>query len=118
MLQPELLSADAERGWVLEHGVWRVDTGRRQLLAVKRQPTRMGVRSSTTGNVHGRSLGRQRSRAPLLSDPQEGDYRNFSPLPHAPLSPWILGRAPPRAGSHALPIITSAPAYLGRAHVL
>lgn len=40
-------------------GMWglEVDTRRRQLLAVKRQPARMGVRSSTTGNVPGRSLG-------------------------------------------------------------
>ena len=96
------VSVDVEKGWVLERGVWRVDTGRRQLLAVKRQSTRMGVRSSTIGNVHGRSLGRQRSRAPLLSDPQDGDC-HFSPLPHAPLSSWILGGAPPRAGSHAHP---------------
>ena len=68
-------------------GTWGLESGHkeRQLLAVKRQPARMGVRSSTTGNVPGRSPGPQRSRIPLLSDPKEGDC-HFSPLPQAPVS--------------------------------
>ena len=66
------VSVTVDRGWVLERGVWRADPGRGLLFAWKRQPEGMGVRSSTTRNVRGRSLGLHRNRAPLLSS-----------LPHA-----------------------------------
>ena len=49
------VSPGADRGWVMESGVWRMDPGRGQLLAVKRQHEGIGVRSSTTGNVFRRS---------------------------------------------------------------
>ena len=57
-------------GWVLEHGVLRVDPGKGWLLAKKRQSEGTGVRSSTTGKVCGRSPSQHRSRAILLSGAQ------------------------------------------------
>ena len=37
--------------WMLESWVWRMDPGRRQVLAVKRQPEGTGLMNSTTGKV-------------------------------------------------------------------
>lgn len=64
------VSPGVERGWVLESGIWRVDPGRGQLLAVKRQPEGTGVKSSTTRKVCGRNPGHYRSKASLLSGVQ------------------------------------------------
>ena len=49
--QPSLscVSAGVEGGWVLEHGVWRMDLGREQQLAMKKQPKGTRVRNSTKG---------------------------------------------------------------------
>ena len=49
-------------GRVLESGAWSSDPGRGQMLAVKRQSEGTGVRSSTTGNVCGKSPGHRRTR--------------------------------------------------------
>ena len=67
------VSAGADGGWVLEPGVWRADPGRGLLLAAKREPEGMGVQSSTSRNVCGRSPG-----------------HHCSPLAHAP-APASLG---------------------------
>ena len=64
------LSASVHGGWGLEHGVWRADPGKGLLLAARRQPEGMGVRSSANVKAHGRSGDHHRSEAPLLSDTQ------------------------------------------------
>ena len=95
----------------MESRVWRVDPGRGQLLAVKRQHEGIGVRSSTTGNVFRRSyrntsdfsrrsyrttsLGHYRSKVPLLSGMQGGVPPLQPPsLPASLMPPWALGGAP------------------------
>ena len=54
-VQPSLrcMSAGVDGVWVLECGTWRADLGRGLLLPSRRQPERMGVGSSTTGNALG-----------------------------------------------------------------
>ena len=42
--QPERVSTTADKGWVLECGVWRADPGRGLQLAVRKHPEGMGVR--------------------------------------------------------------------------
>ena len=42
--QPERVSTAADKGWVLECGVWRADPGRGLLCAVRRHPEGTGVR--------------------------------------------------------------------------
>ena len=75
------VSPGVEGVWVLESGVWRLDPGSGQLLAVKRQPEGTGVRNSMTRKFCGRSLGHHRNKAPLLSSVQGVG------LPLHPLSP-------------------------------
>ena len=70
------VSISVDGGWVLKRGVWGADPGRALLLAVRRQPEGMGVRSSATWNAPGGSLDHDRRKAPLLSDMQ----RAGSPL--------------------------------------
>ena len=43
------VSTGAHGGWGLERGVWRADLGRGLLLAVRRQPEGIGLRSSCPG---------------------------------------------------------------------
>lgn len=63
------VSASVDRGTGVEHGVWRADPTRGGLLlAARRQPEGIGVRSSTTRNAAGRSPECCRSEAPLLSE--------------------------------------------------
>ena len=67
---------------MLEHGIWREDPGKGQLLAANIQPEGMGVRNSTTGKVCERSPCCHRSKAPFLSGAQ-GVGLPLHPLPHA-----------------------------------
>ena len=78
---------------VLESGVWNMDPGRGQLLAVKRQPKGTGVRSSTNGKVYRKSLGYHRSKLSLLMahKGQGHQYNPFSLLP-ASLAFTVTGR--------------------------
>ena len=80
--QPELCVSWCVWG-VLEHGVWRVGPGKGQLLAVKRQPEGMGVRSSTTGKFaeEARDTIEARCHCWVVC---KGQGRHCSPLPHAP----------------------------------
>ena len=48
--QPERVSTAADKGWVLECGVWRADPGRGLKLAVRKCPERMGRREG--GALH------------------------------------------------------------------
>ena len=104
------VSASAHRGGVLEHGAWRADPGRGPLLAVRRQPKGMGVRSSATGNARGGSPDGHRSEVPLLSDVQRGGRPLQLLSSHAgPCLHGQPGRAPTVVGSHATGIASSAP---------
>ena len=76
------VSAIADRGWVLECGVWRADPGRELLLAAQTQPEGTGVRNSVTRNAPGGSPDHRRSEVPLQSDA----WRAGSPLK---LSPYV-----------------------------
>ena len=62
------VSTVADGGWVLEHGVWRIDSGRGLLLAAGRQPEGMRVRKSATKNVCGGNPEHHSSQVPLWSD--------------------------------------------------
>ena len=67
--QPEKVSSTADKGWVLEPGVWRADPGRGLWLAVRRHPEGTGGREELCKwDACGGSLNHQRSRAALLSD--------------------------------------------------
>ena len=89
------VSAGVHGGWVLEHGVWRAEPGRGLLLAVRRQPEGMGVRSYITGNACRGSPDHHRSEVPLLSDTQRvGLHCSLSPHVSAPASTGT------REGSH------------------
>ena len=97
-------SAGVERGWVLGCGVWRVDPGRGQLLAMNRQLERTGVRRSTTGKVCGRSLNRHSSRVPLLNSAQGAGW------PLQPSSPCIdPASVSIRRGTHLSSLTHPAP---------
>ena len=74
-------SPAGEGVWVLGSGVWIVDRGREQLLAVKRQCEGTGVRSSTTRKVCGKRPGHHRSKALLFSGAQ-GVGLPLQPPPH------------------------------------
>ena len=89
-------SPGAEGDWVLESGVWSVDPGRGQLLAVKRQPEGTGVRSSTVRKVCRSSLGHHRGKASLLSGMQ-GAEPPLQPLSHPSASSTSTGTG---RGSH------------------
>ena len=52
--QVELCVYRWEEGWVLESGVWRVDPGRWQLLAVNRQPEKTGATAPQLGKFVGK----------------------------------------------------------------
>ena len=67
--QPERVSSDADKGWVLERGVQRADPGRGLQLAVRRHPEWTRWREELCKwDASGESLNHQRSRAALLSD--------------------------------------------------
>ena len=67
--QPDTVSSDADKTWVLERGVRRVDPGRRVRLDMRRHPVGTGGREKLCNwDACGGSLNHQRSRAALLSD--------------------------------------------------
>lgn len=69
-------------------GVWRAYPGKRELLAVRRQPEGTAVRISRIRNVCGRSLGHHRSKMSLLSGTVYQDDAPFIyPAHHDCLAP-------------------------------
>lgn len=95
------VSPVVEGAYELESWIWSMNPGRRQLLAVKRQPQQAGVRRSTTGNLWG-SLGHDRSNALLLSSMQRmGPTCSLLLL-------WAQGRAPIWAGLPTPPTMASS----------
>ena len=86
---------------------WIADPGRRQLLAVKRQPGGTELWRFTAGKVCERSLDHYKSKAPLLS----GAWGTVSPLqlPSPPTSPclwrhWLeQGQPAPKPASFTQP---------------
>ena len=98
----------AKGGWVLESGFWSTDPGRGQLLAVKRQPEWIGIRSSTMGKVCGKSPGHCKGNASFLSGAQgsEPSLQHLYPptsflglLRHWEELPFEQARPPLRPGS-------------------
>ena len=72
--QPERVSTAADKGWVPECGVWKADSGRGLLWAVRGHPAgKAGREEPCKQKCLGRKTEPPQSRAPLLSDVQSED---------------------------------------------
>ena len=91
------------RGGVLERGVWRVGSGREQLLAVKTRSEGAGIRSQ---ECLWKKPGPPEKQNAIVEWCTRG-RATLCPLP-CPLPRWALGGASTRAGSHFPPANTSS----------
>lgn len=105
-LQPGIFSLLVWRGAGCWKGVWIADPGRRQLLAVKRQPGGTEI-WFTTGKVCERSLGHYKKQGTIAEWCMRHQYHHHSSLPHhQPLAPrhWLEEASqPPKTASFTQP---------------